>query len=87
MKPEVLAKIEKHWPNLASMCVNYRATGDVRIRNGIVHAVLACDVGCLTPMEILHLSALRAGGSTSEKKAKSSRENGKKGGRPKTKLG
>lgn len=83
MKPEVLSKIESRWPHLASMCDNYRATGDVRIRNGIVHAVLTSDVGYLTPSEVLYLAALRAGGATSDRKAKSSRDNGKLGGRPK----
>lgn len=82
MKPEILDKIEAKWPHLAAMVRNYRATGDTRIRNGIVDAVLLAEVAYLTPSEIIYLATLKAASSTSVRKAASSAENGKKGGRP-----
>ncbi len=82
MKPEILERIEKRWPNLRTMCKNLRASGDARIRNAIISAVLSCDVGYLTPKEILHLAALRSRGSGSAAQKAASASNGAKGGRP-----
>ena len=83
MKPELLQKIDKRWPHLHSIVENYRATKDARFLNPIINAVLLCDVAYLKPSEVLYLSSLRAACSTSPRKSKSSRENGKLGGRPK----
>ena len=83
MKPEVLAKIETRWPHLATMCANFRASGNVQVRNAIINAVLCAEVAFLTPSECFHLAALRASGTPSRAKSKAARENGKLGGRPK----
>jgi hypothetical protein len=82
MKPEILERIEKRWPNLRTMCANLRASGDARVRNGIISAVLSCDVGYLTPREILYLAALRSRGAGSDAQKAASASNGSKGGRP-----